>query len=170
GSTTEVRAVDAMPPGLDPSSAVAAAQGWRFEPASWDAHPIDWHNNVAVVVFDRSAGRYAGWTDFAEAYEAVAELIAGGHYREAKSLNEYVLREYAFNFEDIGLSQMQLAATEHALGDPHAALTAIRLATEPGVIQLAEEQLMLALEHRFALELELGHAADALRSYERLAG
>jgi hypothetical protein len=169
GRTAEVRVVDAMPPGLDPSSAVAAARSWSFEPARSDGHAIDWHNNVALIAFNRRAGVYEGWTDFAEAYEAVAELIAGGQYRDAKSLNERVLREYAFNFEDIGLAQMQLAAIEHALGDPQAALTAIRRATEPGVRQLADAELMLALEHRFALELELGHAADALRSYERRA-
>jgi hypothetical protein len=169
GRPAEVRVVDAMPPGLDPSSAVAAARSWSFEPARSDGHAIDWHNNVALIAFNRRAGVYEGWTDFAGAYEAVAELIAGGQYRDAKSLNERVLREYAFNFEDIGLAQMQLAAIEHALGDPQAALTAIRRATEPGVRQLADAELMLALEHRFALELELGHAADALRSYERRA-
>jgi hypothetical protein len=64
---------------------------------------------------------------------------------------------------------MQLAAIEHALGDPHAALAAIRRATEPLVRPLADEELGLALEHRFALELQLGLAMDALETIERRA-
>lgn len=49
-------------------------------------------------------------------------------------------------------------------GDSHAALDSIRRATEPAVDQLADEELKLALEHRFTLELELGLAADALET------
>jgi len=53
--------------------------------------------------------------------------------------------------------------------NPHDAVAAIRRATEPAVEQLAEEELRLALEQRFAIELELGLAADALETYERRA-
>jgi len=64
---------------------------------------------------------------------------------------------------------VQLAVIERALGNPHDAVNAIRRATEPAVEQLAEEELRLALEQRFAIELELGLAADALETYERRA-
>lgn len=78
-------------------------------------------------------------------------------------------RELAVTLEEMAFAGMQLAAIEHALGNPHAALDAIRRATEPAVHQLAEDDLKLALEHRFALELELGLAAHAVETYERRA-
>jgi hypothetical protein len=166
GTTTDVRAVDAVPPGLSASGAAMAAQLWTFEAATEDAVPIDWHHNLAVVVFSRDA-EYDGSIEFAEAYEDVAALIASGQYGDAKSRNELMQRVDATTLEEIALGQMQLAAIEHAAGDPHAALDAIRRATAAGVTALADEELKLALEHRFALELELGRAADALQTYER---
>jgi hypothetical protein len=169
GRTAEVRAVDTMPPGLDPSAAVAAAETWTFEPATEGRAPIDWHNNLAVVSFGRPEIEYGGSLQFAEAYEGVAELIAGGRLEDAKSRNEQMQRVHAETLEELQLAQLQLAAIEHALGRPHAALAAIRRATEQGVAGLQEEELKIALEHRFTLELELGYAADALRTYERRA-
>lgn len=167
GSTGGVRAVDVVPPGLDPSSAVAAAQAWTFEPAAENGVPIDWHNNVAVVAFRRSDAMHEGSLELADAYADVAELIAGGRLEDAKARNAEMQRVYAETLQELQLAQLQLAAIEHALGRPHAALAAIRRATEQGVAGLAEEERKLALEHRFALELELGYTADALRTYER---
>jgi hypothetical protein len=110
-----------------------------------------------------------GSIEFAEAYEQVAELISDGRLEDAKSRNEQMQSEHAVTFEEIEIAQMQLAAIEHALGDPHAALASIRRATEPAIAKLAADELKLALEHRFALELELGLASDALQTYERRA-
>lgn len=160
----------ALPPGLDAASAVAAAKAWRFEPAAENGTAIDRHNNVAVISFRRSTGAYEGSLAFADAYAAVAELIADSRLEEAKSENERMQRTNAETLEELKLSQLQLAAIEHALGNPHAALVAIRRATEQGFEGLSGNELKLALEHRFALEVELGYAADALRTYERRAG
>jgi tetratricopeptide (TPR) repeat protein len=169
GKTADVRAVDAMPPGLDPSAAVTAAEAWTFEPAREDGAPIDWHNNAALVVFSRANAEHDGSLEFAEAYEEVAELIRSGRLEDARSRNDRMQREYAVTFEEIELAQMQLAAIDHALADPQAALAAIRRATEPAIANLGEDELKLALEHRFALELELGLASDALQTFERRA-
>jgi hypothetical protein len=167
GTTADLRAVDVVPPGLDPSTAVAAVEAWRFEPAVADGVPVEWHHNLAVITFSRGEGAHEAWTEYAEAYEGVAGLIADRRYDEARAGNETMLIEFAFTLEEIGLALMQRAAIEHALGDPQAALRAIRAATEPEVRALADEEMRLALEHRFALELELGRAADALRTFER---
>ena len=104
---------------------------------------------------------------FAEAYEQVAALAADGRYDRARSLSERMQGELASRLYELGLAQMQLAAIEHALGDTHAALQAIRRATDPHVPQLADEELRLALEHRFALEVQLGRVTDALETYAR---
>jgi len=69
GTTADVRVVDAMPAGLDLLSAVTAAQAWTFEPATVDDEPIDWHNNLAVIVFDREPAGYEDPLPFAQAYE-----------------------------------------------------------------------------------------------------
>jgi tetratricopeptide (TPR) repeat protein len=167
GAIAGVRVVDAMPPGLDAASAIAAAETWTFEPATADGVPIEWHNNLAVVVFSGEVASHEGWLDFAEAYEETAALIADARFEDAKSRNEYMLHNLALTLEDTGLVQLQLAAIEHAIGDPHAALAAIRRATEHAVPQLAANELGLALEYRFALEVELGRAADALETFER---
>src|SRR5690606_33087510 len=63
GATADVRVVDAMPLGLDPSRAVAAATAWRFEPATADGKPIAWHNNLAVIVFSRTETSADDWVD-----------------------------------------------------------------------------------------------------------
>jgi tetratricopeptide (TPR) repeat protein len=167
GATGGVRVVDTLPPGFDASSAIAAAETWTFEPATADGVPIEWHNNLAVVVFSGEVASHEGWLDLAEAYEETAAFIAAARFEDAKSRNEYMLHNLALTLEDAGLVQMQLAAIEHAMGDPHAALAAIRRATEPAVPQLAAAELGLALEHRFALEVELGRVADALETFER---
>jgi hypothetical protein len=167
GTTADVHVVDAMPPGLDPLSAMLAAHAWTFEPAMADGVPIDWHNNHAIIVFNREQTAHAAWPQFAATYEEVADLIARGEYGEARSRNERMRRELAVTLEEMAFGQMQLAVIEHASGDAHAALDAIRRATEPTVERLGDEELELALEHRFALELELGRAADALTTYER---
>jgi hypothetical protein len=132
-----------------------AAEEWTFEPAHEGGVPIDWHNNVALVVFTRAEAERDGSIEFAEAYEEVAELIRDGRLEDARSRNDRMQRQDAEIFEEIELAQMQLAA--------------IRRATEPAIAQLGEDELKLALEHRFALELELGLASDALQTYERRA-
>jgi hypothetical protein len=167
GTIADVTAVDAMPSGLDASSVMDAVQAWTFEPARADGVPIDWHNNLAVVVFNRERATHEGWPDFADAYEAVAALVADARYEEARSQNERMRSELAVTFEEMAFAEMQRAAIEHALGDPYAALDAIRRATEPAVDKLANEELTLALGHRFTLEFELGLAADALQTYQR---
>ncbi len=167
GSTADVRAIDVVPPSLDPSTAITAVEAWRFEPAELDGAPVDWHYNAAVITFSRGGAGHAAWPEFAEAYEAVAERIADRQYEDARAGNETMLTELAFTLEEIALAQMQRAAIEHALGDLPAALTAIRHATDPEVQPLGDKELRLALEHRFALELELGRAPDALQTFER---
>lgn len=169
GTTGDVRAVDAMPPGFDPSSAVTAAKTWRFQPATDGGVPIDWHNNIALVVFNREDAVHDGSIEFAEAYEEVADLIRSGRLEDARSRNQQMQTEYAVTFEEIQIAQMQLAAIEHALNDPQAALTSIHRATDPTIEKLAPGELELALEHRFALEIELGLKSDALQTYERRA-
>jgi hypothetical protein len=167
GTTADVRVVDALPSGLDPSDAVAAVDAWHFEPAMAEGAAIDWHHNLAVIVFRGKWLAHGNSLEFAEAYEDVAALIAGADYEVARLLNEHMQHEIAVTLEEMGLAQMQRAAIEHALGDPHAALAAVRRATEAAVPQLDDEALALALEHRFLLELELGRAADALQTFER---
>jgi hypothetical protein len=150
GTTADVRVVDALPSGLDPSDAVAAVDAWRFEPAMAEGAAIDWHHNLAVIVFRGKRLAHGNSLEFAEAYEDVAALIAGADYEVARLLNEHMQHEIAVTLEEMGLAQMQRAAIEHALGDPHAALAAVRRATEAAVPQLDDEALALALEHRFA--------------------
>jgi TonB family protein len=167
GATADVSVVDTMPPALDPSSVLEAVRSWTFEPATRRGTAVDWHNALAIVVFNRERAANTALSDFAVAYEDVAKLVADGRYADAKAGNERMQREFAASLEEMAFSQMQLAAIEHAMGDSHEALDAIRLATEPAVDQLAEDELKLALEHRFALEVELGLAADAVRTYQR---
>ena len=167
GTTSDVRVIDALPFDLDTSGAVAAVRAWTFVPATADGVPIDWHNNIAVIAFNRQESEGSASAAFAEAYEEVAELVSSARYERAKSRNERMHSELALGLYEMGLAQMQLAAIEHALGDFHAALDAIRRATGPAVPQLRDEELKTALEHRFALEVQLGLVVDALETYER---
>lgn len=166
GTTAGVSVVDTMPPGLDASSALAAAQSWTFEPATEAGEPLDWHDNLAIVVFHRQRASHAAWPEFAAAYEKVAGLVTSEHYAEAMAQNEQ-LHELAATLEEMAFAEMQLAVIEYATGDPHAALDAIRRATESSVEQLDDEELSMALQQRFSLEIELGFAVDALETYER---
>jgi hypothetical protein len=167
GTTADVRVVDTMPPDLDASRPATAAEAWTFEPATTGGAPIDWHNELAIVTVRRERAVHEGWADFADAYEAVAALAAGSRYEEAKLRNVQMRDELAATLEEMAFAEMQIAGIEHTMGNPHAALEAIRRATEPAVEQLADEELKLALEHRFALAPELGFVADALATYER---
>lgn len=170
GTTADVRVVDALLPGLDALSVAAAAQSWTFDPAKAQGEAIDWHNQLAIIVFKRERTANARWPEFAAAFAEAAELVAGARFEEAKARNQQMQSELSVTLDEMALAEMQRAAIEHALGNPHAALNAIRRATEPAVVQLADTEQMLALEHRFSLEMELGLAADALVTYERRTG
>lgn len=69
---------------------------------------------------------------------------------------------------EIGLADVQAARVHMALDDPHTAYEAIVRATDPRVTRLTADELKVALQYRFALELPLGRAVEALATYERL--
>lgn len=69
---------------------------------------------------------------------------------------------------EIGLADVQAARVHMALYDPHTAYEAIVRATDPRVTRLTADELKVALQYRFALELPLGRAVEALATYERL--
>jgi hypothetical protein len=67
GTTANVRAVDAMPPGASTDSSVRAVEQWTFEPARDGDQSIEWHNNVAVVAFTNDGTPREATPFFAEA-------------------------------------------------------------------------------------------------------
>ena len=167
GRTANVRVVDTLPLDIDRANAIDVVETWRFTPAEDAGTPIDWHNHLAIITVKREDPVHAGWPEFADAYDEAASLAAAGSYAEAKDINQRMLSELAATLDEMAFAQVQLAVIERALGNTHAALVAIRRATESAVAQLAEDELKLALEQRFAIEIDLGLAADALETYER---
>jgi TonB family protein len=167
GRTANVRVVESLPPQLQTRDTVSAVQRWRFDPATDGETPIEWHNNESVIVFDIPETPQEPSPFFVSAYTEAQQLVEEGRYDRAKSRNERLQRDSMFRLYEIGLANMQLAVIEIAQEDYHAAYQAIVRATEPEVPQLLDEELRIALQYRFAIELELGRAVDALQTFER---
>ena len=166
GSTDAIEVIDKMPPELDHRDAVAAVEGWRFEPATADGELIDWHNNEALIVFRSDPPAATPTPLFIQAYREVQALIDEGDYARALRNNERMLGT-ASRMIEIGLAQMQNANLHLRLGDEHAAYAAVVYATDPNVPTVEGDDLQVALQYRNALELQLGDVIGALETWER---
>ena len=171
GKPTNVRAIDAMPPSIDPAPTVATVSTWTFAPGTRDGQPIDWHNNESVVVFRSTAGAESDNSAFLESYAAIESMLAAQtvDYAAALAASEALLSEDATRLADIGLGMVQSAVIQIGAGALNSALLRLRMATDPRVPMLSGTELKPALELRMRLEGQLGRVGDALKSYERLA-
>ncbi len=169
GRTANVRAVDSQPPQLDTRVAVAAVEQWRFQPASDNGTPVEWHNNVSFVVFENPDAPRIPNPMFRGAFDETGQLIAGGRLDRAKSRNERMQRESTFRLFEMGVANMQLAEIEAALGNLAGAYASAVRATMPEVNMLDGEDLIYALDYRFLAAAEMGRVPDALDTFERRA-
>lgn len=168
GSTANVRVLQSQPARLDPAETIRAVQQWRFNPASIDGTPVEWHNNVETIVFDIAEIPLEVSSGFAAAFEETAELIANDRHDQARTRNASMQAEQISRLYEIGLANMQLAVIELQQGNYHAAYEAVRRATPVEATQLYPDEMIAALTYRFAIEVQLGRAADALETFERL--
>jgi hypothetical protein len=166
GTTANVRVVEVMPPRLDTRATVAAVERWTFQAASPGAPAAEWHDNEAIVTFDDPATPLEPTPFFLQSYTSVSELLGAKDFEKARDAANQRLPLTA-RLNEIGLTEAQVALASIGLADYHAAYAAIKRATDPSVVTLPDEQLRKALEVRFAVELELGRAADALATYAR---
>ncbi len=169
GSTDNVRVLESQPAGLNPSEVIATVSAWQFEPATADGTAIEWHNNVEMIVFDIEDVELAVSPQFAEAYGEVAELIESGRLDRARTRNATMQSQNIAMLYELGLANMQLADIEIALENYHAAYEAVVRATPPEVTQLPPDELQAALQYRFAIEVQLGRAAEAMQTHARLS-
>ena len=171
GKAVNVRAIDAMPPSIDPAPTIATVGTWTFAPGTRDGQAIDWYNNEAVVVFRSTAGAESDNSAFREGYAAIEAMLAAPtvDYAAALAANENLLSEHATRLDDIGLAMVQSAVIQIGFGSLNSALVRLRMATDPRVPMLSGTELMPALELRMRLEGQLGRIGDALASHERLA-
>jgi hypothetical protein len=171
GKPTDVRAVDFMPPTIDPAPTVATVGTWTFAPGTRSGQAIDWHNNETVVVFRSTAGAESDNSGFQERYAAIEMMLAADpvDYAAALAASESLLGEYSTRLADTGLAMVQSAIIQIGAGTLNSALSRLRMATDPRVPMLSGTELKPALELRMRLEGELGRVGDALASHDRLA-
>ena len=171
GKPSNVYAIDAMPPSIDPAPTVATVSGWTFLPGTRNGQAIDWHNNESVVVFRSTAGAESDNTTFQERFAAIEAMLAAEtpDYAAALAASESLLREDATRLADIGLAMVQSAIIQINARSLNSALLRLRMATDPRVPMLSGTELKPALELRMRLEAELGRVGDALESHARLA-
>lgn len=178
GTPTDIRAINFMPPSVDPAPTLAAFADWRFAPGTSDGEAIDWHNNESVVVFRAPAGTVTAPPDFDTEYARIAEMVAAEETAEAPDLTAYdraaeasdnLLNDHAVTLADIGLALAQRAFIETGRSNRHGALEPLRMATDPRVPMLSGPDLFPTLQLRMQIEVELGRKRAALESWERLA-
>ncbi len=168
GNATDVRVIDVQPPSYDTRRAVTAVQNdWKFRPATVDGTPVEWHNNVSLVVFEYPGAPRQPNPFFAGAFQEVAEHYAAGRLEQAKTRNERMLNESSFRLFEVGLAYLQMAEIQAQMDNIDGVYAAVLPATEPGIYILDEEDLIFGLDYRFVAELQLGRAADALKTYRR---
>ncbi len=169
GSTADVRIADVMPPQLNTRAVTGAVQSWRFTPATASGEPVDWYNNESYIVFDADNVPLEPSPMFAQAYAPIVEAIEAQDFDRAKRQNETLLESRAMRLNEIGLAQYQAAMLHAATSDYHDAHAAILRATDPEVRTLPDADLANALRYRFGIEVELGHYASSLETFDRLA-
>jgi len=166
GSTDNIKIIDVMPEGFSTGPAINAVKAWTFQPAILDGTALDWHNNIVVINYDLPEIPNLSGPRFTTPYEEIQELINAGQYDRAERQAVTNLKEETFSLHDIGLGNVQLALVEIRRQDLHQALQAITRATIPEVNQLTIEELDVALQYRFTIELSLGRFMDAINTYE----
>jgi len=171
GKAVDVRAIDVMPPSIDPAPTVAAVGGWTFAPGTRAGQAIDWHNNETVVVFRSTAGAESDNSAFRERFSAIEAMLAAAtvDYSAAQTANESLLNEGTTRLDDLGIAMVQSAVIQIGAGALNSGLLRLRMATDPRVPMLSGTELKPALELRMRLEGELGRVGDALESHARLA-
>jgi hypothetical protein len=151
---------------LQHREAVRAVEDWTFEPATADGAAIDWHNNEAVIVFGSPDAQAEPSPFLVQAYRETQALMDEGEFERARRSSQRMLST-ASQLTGIGLGLMQNAVINLQLGDLHAAYAAILRATDPRVGALQGSDLIVALQYRNVLEMQLGDVINALATLER---
>jgi TonB family protein len=167
GSVSQLRVVDRMPPRLPDGEVLAAVEQWVFEPATDGGNPIDWHNNETVVIIDSETVPEMAGPLFTQGYIAVDELMTEAEPKKAAARSEQMLAQTQ-RLAEISLGQTQAARVHMALEDTHAAYESILRATDARATTLSGDQLKVALQYRFLIELALGRVVEALATYDRV--
>lgn len=169
GSVADIDVLDAMPPTASLRDTVDAVEAWRFQPAMVDGEAVDWHNNIVVVNIDLPEIPNLSGPRFMTPYGTVQDMLAEGKLDRAARQAADNLRDASLTLHDLGVGNVQLAVIEMRRQDMYLAHQAITRATLPEVNQLGDEELDVALQYRFNIELALGRFMDALDTYERRA-
>ena len=133
GLPSDVRAINFMPPTIDPNPTLEAVRTWTFFPGTSDGKAIDWFNNESIVSFRSQSGAGEDTAEFQQRYGAIAEMLSAENadFAAALKLNEELLGQYSTQLGDIGLAITQAAILNIGTGDLYNALDLIRLATDP---------------------------------------
>lgn len=169
GTTDNIEILDFMPSAFSRRNTENAVESWTFNPAMVDGEAVEWHNNIVVVNFDLPQIPNISGPQFTTPYAEVEESINEGDYDRAARRASNNLRNSTFTLHDIGLGNIQLAIIEMRREDMHTAHQAITRATIAEVTQLTNEELDVALQYRFNIEVQLGRYMDALDTYDRRA-
>lgn len=169
GTTTNVRALNVMPPTIDAEPVLQAAAQWTFAPGTRDGAPIDWHNNETRVVFRSQGGGSPTADAFAEGYAAIGSLLEDGNHDAALAASDTLIAQNSARLSEIGLALVQQALIHVEREDYHSALPPLQMATDPRVPMLDGVQLFAALQLRMQVEQNLSHTYEAIQSYQRLA-
>ncbi len=168
GTPADVRVVDSAPAQLSAELGVRAVEQWRFKPATADGKPIEWDNTFSTVEFDDRDVPFEFSPFFSAGYKKAQEAVKKKDYKTAKRVNDLLLENVTTRLREIGVGETQAAIIDLGLGDPHSALTAIRRATDPNVVVMTPDELHVALQYRFAIELDLGRVMQALATFDRI--
>jgi hypothetical protein len=172
GTPSNVRAVNFMPPSIDPAPTIATVSQWTFSPGLRDGQPIDWHNTETVVTFRSQGGTGDDPAAFEQSYAAIAALIEADPVANAAAAleaNQSLLNESTTRLAELGLGLVQNAIIHVGRDDLLAALEPMRMATDPRVPILSGTELFPALQLRMQIERELGRVGEARASHARLA-
>ncbi len=167
GSTSNIDVLDFMPslfPIIDTANAI---ESWKFQPAIINGDAVAWHNNIVIVNFDLPEIPNISGPQFTTQYTVVQKLLSENRLVPAARQANENLSKSTFSLHDLGLGNMQLGMIEMQRQDLYLAYLAITRATLPEVNQLTSEELDIALQYRFNLEISLGRYLDALESYNR---
>lgn len=147
---------------------------WTFQPGTVNGTAVDFLNQEYIFRI-KITEELASTPDFQKEYTELAALYDAGEYEDAKKAMRGMLRQHVHTVLDYAVTEQMLSSIEMKLGDPYAALAAIKLTTLNSVNAAGEPEYMLlpnlleaAMRQQLVLGASLHQEGEVTRTWEVL--
>jgi len=153
--------------------ALEAIRQWRFEPATLNGQPVEQKNTLTNLTFalrglsedPKERGASEWLTRRARQFD---QAMAGNDLAKASSILAEIEERGTVNLYELGHIFARWGQYHDVTGNLPMALLSYQRANRIGSRYVEPGMALTLLVRQFALELKLGHAQDALRTFKKI--